>query len=170
MFIISMGAGRIARTIGSKAAVAVGSVFSSLGYVALAFFHAVPWQIYLENAVLGIGMGFAFSAIAYLIVESVDPSQTAVASGMNVNIRTIGGALGSAIVASIVASDVSSSGLPRESAFTASFIFLALISMLSLIAALLIPRRTQHDRGVDQQAHEIHAETAVITGASLADS
>ncbi len=170
MFVVSMGAGRIARTIGSKNAVVIGSVFSALGYFALAFFHSAAWQIYLENAVLGIGMGFAFSAIAFLIVESVDPSQTAVASGMNVNIRTIGGALGSAIVASIVTSDLSANGIPRESAFVASFLFLAVVSILSLAAAIMIPKRTQHDRDVDRQPHEIHAEAAVITGATLADS
>ena len=48
----------------------------------------------VSTAVLGIGFGLAFAAMANLIVAAVPPEQTGVASGMNANIRTIGGSIG----------------------------------------------------------------------------
>ena len=41
-----------------------------------------------------------------LVVAAVPSSQTGVASGMNANIRTIGGSIGSAVMASIVISQL----------------------------------------------------------------
>ena len=55
---------------------------------------------------LGVGIALGFASMANLIIEAVPPSQTGVATGMNANIRSIGGALGSAIATSIVVSDV----------------------------------------------------------------
>lgn len=41
--------------------------------------------------VYGIGLGLAYAALTSVIVQSVPPSQTGTAIGMNANIRTIGG-------------------------------------------------------------------------------
>ena len=72
-----------------------------------------PWEIYVASALLGIGIGFAFAALANLIVEAVRPDQTGVASGMNTIVRTIGGAIGAEVAASILAANVvASSGYP----------------------------------------------------------
>ena len=49
--------------------------------------------------------------MANLIVAAVPPAQTGVASGMNANIRTIGGSLGAAFMASIVTAGVRPGGL-----------------------------------------------------------
>ena len=48
-----------------------------------------------------------------LIVDAVPQSQTGVASGMNANIRTVGGALGSAVLASVVTAGTGPDG-PRR--------------------------------------------------------
>ncbi|MGN6679642.1 MAG: hypothetical protein ACTHKL_17910 [Streptosporangiaceae bacterium] len=47
----------------------------------------------LSSAVLGVGIGRAFSALGNLIVQAVPASQTGIASGMNTVLRTLGGAL-----------------------------------------------------------------------------
>ncbi len=104
MFVVGMLSGRIAAAIGSKSAVVIGSVFSCGGYLILAFAHSHPWEIYTSSALLGVGIGLAFAAMSNLIVQAVPPSQTGVASGMNANIRTIGGAIGAGIMSSIVTS------------------------------------------------------------------
>ena len=46
----------------------------------------------------------AFAAMSNLVVQGVPPEQTGVASGMNANIRTIGGSIGAAVMSSIVTS------------------------------------------------------------------
>jgi hypothetical protein len=45
----------------------------------------------------GAGLGLAFARMSNIIVASVQPYQTGVASGMNTNIRTIGGSIGTAV-------------------------------------------------------------------------
>ena len=70
---------------------------------------------------MGVGFGLVFSAMSTLIVAAVPPSQTGVASGMNANIRTIGGSIGAAVMASIVTSQLGPSGLPQESGYTTGF-------------------------------------------------
>jgi hypothetical protein len=67
----------------------------------------------------------ALSAMSALVVAAVPPSQTGVASGMNANIRTIGGSIGAAAMASIVASHLTSSGLPKQAGYTTGFAAMA---------------------------------------------
>ena len=112
MFFFGLVSGRVAAAIGSKAAVIIGSIVSGVAYLILAFAHAQAWEIYTASALLGVGLGLAFSAMSNLIVQAVPPAQTGVASGMNANIRTIGGAFGAAVMSSIVTSQLLAERLP----------------------------------------------------------
>ena len=105
----------------------------------LAFAHAQDWEIYLSNAMMGVGFGLAFAAMSALVVAAVPASQTGVASGMNANIRTIGGSIGAAVMASIVTSQLGPSGLPKESGYTVGFAVMAGALVLAALAGLLIP-------------------------------
>ena len=102
---------------------------------------------------MGIGFGLAFSAMSALIVAAVPPSQTGVASGMNANIRTIGGSIGSAVMASIVTSQLAPSGLPKESGYTTGFAVMAGGLVLAALAGLLIPRRGACGRRPGEPEH-----------------
>src|SRR6266700_3190209 len=104
MFAVGMFAGRLAARLGGKVLVIAGCLIGAGAMAILAFAHHQQWQIYVSNAIMGVGFGLAFSAMSALIVVAVPPSQTGVASGMNANIRTIGGSIGSAAMASIVTS------------------------------------------------------------------
>lgn len=66
-------------------------------------------------------------------------NQTGVAAGMNANIRTIGGAVGAAVVSSILGSHPGRFGVPTEAGYRVAFLTLAGAGLLSLIACLLIP-------------------------------
>ena len=48
-----------------------------------------------------------------LVVDAVPQSQTGVASGMNTNIRTVGGAIGAAVVATVVTAGSDPTASPR---------------------------------------------------------
>ncbi len=139
MFITGTFAGRLAARLGGKVLVVAGCLISALSMAILAFAHAHEWQIYLSNAIQGIGFGLAFAAMSALIVAAVPPSQTGVASGMNANIRTIGGSIGTAVMASIVTSQLQASGLPKEVGYTAGFGVMAVMLILAALAGLLIP-------------------------------
>jgi len=130
----------------------------------LAFAHQHQWQIYVSTALMGIGFGLAFSAMSALIVAAVPPSQTGVASGMNANIRTIGGSIGSAIMASIVTSQLAASGLPKDVGYTAGFAVLACGLLLAALAGLLMPDVRQPRRAADQLEHP---EAAMVAGGTV---
>jgi EmrB/QacA subfamily drug resistance transporter len=167
MFVFGLLSGRIAAKFGSKLAVIVGSMFSCLAYVLLAVAHEHAWEIYLVSMLLGIGLGLAFSAMSNLIVQAVPPSQTGVASGMNANIRTIGGAIGAAVMASIVTSTLLKSHLPAQSGYTRGFVFLAIVTLAAVVAAIFIPSapRLKPDEAVPMS----HAELAMIPGGTLTE-
>ena len=169
MFICGLLSGRLAATIGSKAAVIIGAVASTGGYLLLAFAHQYPWQIYLASTLLGIGLGLAFSAMSNLIVQAVPMAQTGVASGMNANIRTIGGAIGAAIMSSIVASQILADGYPAESDYTAGFCFLAIMTVVAVIAACFIPGSPADESDPDLTHHLEHAELAMVPGGTIAE-
>jgi MFS family permease len=90
--------------------------------------------------VMGIGIGFAFSSMANLIVESVPAHQTGVATGMNTIVRSIGGAIGSQVSAGIVTATLAANGQPTENGFTIAFAAAAIALGLGFVVALLVPR------------------------------
>ena len=71
----------------------------------LAAWHDRPWQILAAMPVLGVGVGFAFAAMATLITEAVRPTETGVATGMNTVMRTVGGVIGGQMGAALLAAE-----------------------------------------------------------------
>jgi len=139
MSVVGAISGPLGDRIGHKMVLFIGAVASAIAYLLLAFAHHRSWEIYLESTIIGVAFGFGFSAMSTLIVQSVPPAQTGAASGMNANIRSIGGAVGSAVMAVIVTAVVGAHGLPRESGYTRGFLFLGLASLLAAATALFIP-------------------------------
>src|SRR5487761_2326520 len=158
MFICGMLTGRLAAKFGSKLMVFVGAALSTVGYAILAFAHSDRWEVYLASGLMGVAFGVAFSAMSNLIVVAVPPEQTGVATGMNANIRTIGGSIGAAVTGTIVTAGASAGGLPTESGFTHAFAVLAGFGLLAAIAVPLIP--SAH-RGKETVADQAHAELAL---------
>jgi EmrB/QacA subfamily drug resistance transporter len=170
MFVGGLYTGKLAAGIGSKAAVVMGSIAATGSYFMLAFAHSQPWEIYVSSTLLGIGLGLAYSAMSSLIVEAVPASQTGVASGMNANIRTIGGAIGASVMASIVTAKLLHSGLPTESGYTTGFAFLGIVSVVATIAAVLIPRPSVSEAPATHDHHLDHAELAILAEGTLTDA
>jgi hypothetical protein len=95
----------------------------------------------------------------------VPASQTGVASGMNANIRTIGGSIGAAAMASILTSGQLAGGLPKESGYTIGFAVLAGLLVLAAVAGSLIPsRRSGRD---PRQVDMAHAELALVAAGTV---
>jgi EmrB/QacA subfamily drug resistance transporter len=139
MSLLGTMAGRVARRYGSKRALIVGTAVTALAFAWLAVFHAHPFDMLISAALLGIGIGLAFSALGNLVVQAVPPHQTGVATGMNTVMRTLGGALGGQIVATLLANNVSRSGLPTVDAFIQSFVLQAAFLVVAVGAGVLVP-------------------------------
>ncbi|MCW3012755.1 MAG: transporter [Solirubrobacterales bacterium] len=133
--------GRMGGRLGARVPLAIGCAIAGVALALLAALHASPAITLLWSAVLGIGIGFAFSAMPNLIIEAVDRHETGEATGVNTIARNVGASLGSAVGGAILASDVLSSGFPTEAAFTAALGISAAGSLVAMLAALSIPAR-----------------------------
>lgn len=138
-FVCGLLAAPLARLIGAKSVVVAGSALAAVGIGTFVMFHETSWQILMVNTLAGLGTGIVFSSLGPLIIAAVPPEQTGVASGMNANIRTIGGAIGSAVTATIVTSSVDAAGLPFESGYLHAFTVIAVVALASGLAGLSIP-------------------------------
>ncbi|HEY3904735.1 MAG TPA: MFS transporter [Streptosporangiaceae bacterium] len=166
MMAVGMFTGRLTKKLGGKVLVISGCLVGCAAMLILAFAHSEQWEIYFSNALMGVGFGLAFSAMSALIVAAVPPSQTGVASGMNANIRTIGGSIGSAVMASIVTSQLAPTGLPKESGYTTGFAVMAAGLLLAGLAGLLIPAAAAR-RSAGASAEPEHAEMAMVAGGTV---
>jgi MFS family permease len=134
--------GRIGARYGSRLVLALGAFSAFLSYTWLAFAHDARIDIYVAGALLGLGIGFAFAAMANLIVEAVPVEVTGVASAINAIMRSIGGAVGAQLAAAIVsASFVAGGRYPAESGFTGAFAMSAVASLAALAVCFAIPSR-----------------------------
>jgi EmrB/QacA subfamily drug resistance transporter len=168
MFLFGASSGRLANRYGAKAVLVAGSTISIPAFVILAFAHSEIWEMLVAMVLLGGGFGLAFAAMANLIVDAVPSHQTGVASGMNANIRTIGGSIGAAVMASIVTSSAQPSGLPKESGYTAGFAMLTVALALAALAGLLIPAtRKARDAHQEEQASMAHGELAIVAAGTV---
>ncbi|CCK25901.1 major facilitator superfamily transporter [Streptomyces davaonensis JCM 4913] len=139
MFLSGVLGGRLQPVVGAKALLTAGAALGALACGFLALWHDERWQVAVVAGVFGLGIGLAFASMANLIVGSVPPEQTGAATGMNANIRTIGGSIGAAVTSVLVTSSLQPSGLPYESGYTHGFTLLAVLCLAAALAALLVP-------------------------------
>ena len=126
-------AGALGRRYGSKWPLAIGMLVVSIAALLFATMHDDPGTILLASALLGLGVGAAFAAMAGLIADNVDPREMGVAAGMNTVVRMIGGVIGGQVGAALLtARTIGDSSVPAESAFTITF---ALSAVTALVAA-----------------------------------
>ncbi len=169
MFFVGLYAGRWANRVGGKVLVIAGCLIGVVSMAILAFAHGATWELYIALAIMGTGFGLVFSSMSTLIVNAVPPAQTGVASGMNANIRTIGGSVGAAVMASIVTSSLDRDGLPKEAGYTIGFAMLAGALIVAAVAALFIPTSRVGAGGAVAGSDEepAHAELAVVAGGTV---
>jgi MFS family permease len=135
-------AGRLGAKFGSKVPLVAGAALDVLGFTILALATAPVW-IYLASGITGVGAGFAFAAMANLIVGAVRHDQTAVASGMNTIVRTIGSAIGAELAASVLSANLLASGYPDRHGYTVVFALDAVILAAGVAVSLLVPGRAR---------------------------
>jgi MFS family permease len=143
-------AGLIGRRIGSKWPLTAGLVFVAAAAASLALLHDEPWEILAAMAVLGVGVGFAFAAMATLITEAVRPSETGVATGMNTVMRTVGGVIGGQVGAALLAAHTvrGTNGVPSVIGFQIAFAISAVMALVGSALALFVtpPRFRRRER------------------------
>jgi EmrB/QacA subfamily drug resistance transporter len=136
MLLVGPLSGRLARSLGAKVPLVAGCLLTAASYTFVAAAHDARWEIYVCTSLMGAGIGFAFGAMANLIVAAVRAEETGVATGMNTIVRTIGGSLGSQISASVVAAST-------DSAYTTAFAIAAAAVTVSFLVSFTVPGRAR---------------------------
>jgi EmrB/QacA subfamily drug resistance transporter len=141
-FVAGPIAGRLGQRYGSRMPLILGLLLAAAGLAGLAIAHAQPWQISVWMAGIGVGVPFAFAAMAKLIVDAVRASETGIATGMNTVMRTVGSVIGGQVGAAIVSGDtIGRTNVPAESAYVAAFWASAAVALVGAGAARAIPER-----------------------------
>ena len=90
--------------LGTRGSVALGLalVAAALGVLSTATTGTPFWQLTLELAVAGAGMGLVMAPASLTTISAMPPERAAMASSINSVVRELGGVLGIAVVGSTV--------------------------------------------------------------------
>ena len=134
---------------GSRLPLILGAAISAAAFAWLALEHAHEWNFLVGTAIMGLGIGFAFAAMANCVVEAVDATETGIATAMNTIMRTIGGSIGAQAAAAIVTGSlIAGTSFPKESGYTEAFA----ISAIVLAAAAAVGRAIPHRPAAEERA------------------
>jgi len=151
MLLASPVSGHLANRLGGRVPLALGAGATVVGFTWLTFWHGAPHDIYAGSVLMGFGLGLGFPAMASMIVASVPPGQTGVATGMNSLFRLIGGAVGAQAAATMVAATLSPDGVPSEGSFELGFGLSAIALLVTLLTTFAMPG-TSRDRSRSRRA------------------
>jgi MFS family permease len=144
MLAVGLSTGMISRWIGAKRMLVIGALLSAIAFAVLTVDHSEPLEFYLDAVILGAGIGFSYAAMSNVIVAAVPQSQTGAATGVNINARTFGMALGSSVVVSILDSNVSPGSVPPEGRYVVAFGVCLVVLVVAFVATLAIPAPLRH--------------------------
>lgn len=135
--------GPLERWLGFRTQIVIAATVMAGSSLSLAFVHGSLLAVAAASGVFGIGLGLIYAAITSVVVQSVPATQTGIASGMNANLRTVGSAIGAAVMTALVTGTIGAGGLPAESGYTEGFAtagVLAFGAAVVTVAATLVMR------------------------------
>src|SRR5205085_2506526 len=142
-------AGLVGRRIGFKWPLAAGMLLAGASAGSFSLWHDHPWQILAAMPFLGIGVGFAFAAMATLITASVRATETGIATGMNTVMRTVGGVIGGQVGAALLtAYTIRNTSHPSVTGFEIAFAASAVAALVGAVVAVFVtpPRLRRRER------------------------
>ncbi|MFN8225018.1 MAG: MFS transporter [Gaiellales bacterium] len=134
--------GPICKRLGAKWSLAGGALMGFAGFVLLLADRSETWELAVASGVTGFGVGLAFSALPNLVVEGVAHTETAVATGVNLIMRNIGGLIGTQVALTLVAGTAAADGTASESGYEVAFAVSAVALAVTLAAAVAAPGRS----------------------------
>ncbi len=125
-------------------------ILTGLGCVTVGFFGLVTvgpgtpfWRMYLDLGVMGVGMGMTMLSLLLAVQGSVPRTQLGVATSLGAFARSIGGAVGVAVMGALVASALPASGVATPATLATglhrAFVLGATVSVLALLSGFFIP-------------------------------
>ena len=147
MFFTSPVAARLSNARGPRISLILGGSIVAVTFALAIFLTDQIWHVILISTLVGLGVGFAYAAMPTLIMRAVPPSETAAANGLNSVMRTLGSTVSATIVGVILSTQVTVAdgiGIPTTEAFQLTFAIGAIVSVVGVVFAILIPRRERN--------------------------
>jgi EmrB/QacA subfamily drug resistance transporter len=141
---MSIVTGRMLPRVGFRPFILGGLTCVTVGFVGLAMVHGgTPmWRMYLDLGLMGIGMGMTMLSLLLAIQSAVVREQLGVATSLGQFTRSIGGAIGVAVMGAVItASMPAGNSTPAALALGLhrAFVLGAVISVVALVSAFLVP-------------------------------
>jgi EmrB/QacA subfamily drug resistance transporter len=144
MFLVSPLAARLSNARGPRTSLILGGFVIAVAFTLSVFLMPEVWHVVLVSTLVGLGTGFAYSAMPTLIMHSVPPTETAAANGLNSVMRTLGSTISASLIGVILSSSfVLSHGIeiPTREAFQLVFALGAGVALAGTVLAAFLPRR-----------------------------
>jgi EmrB/QacA subfamily drug resistance transporter len=159
MLVFGPLSGLLERHYGPKLPLVIGALSVTAAFAVPALGHGSLWQVVASGLLTGAGIGLAFAAMSNAIIESVPATHTGEATSVNSIVRTVGGSVGTAVIAAVLASNTTAQGVPTDHAFTLGFWVCTGVAGLSFLAALALPAaRRRHDDAVVHGVEDLPPE------------
>ena len=128
---------------GARVVGMAGGVAGVLGFLLLATLHTTRWEVIAAYILANAYISLAYGALPILVVDEVDAQDTAVATGMNAIARTVGSAIGAALVAVLL-----NPAMKTSNGFIAEHEYIVLFALgaCSAIGTVLLLRATARPR------------------------
>ena len=127
---------------GPRLPLVLGGAFAAAGLGLLVFAHSSQWHVVVASGVMGVGVGMAYAAMPAYINASVPVQQSGIANGMNAVLRTVGGAVGTAVMGAVLTAHMKPVApgvkLPTVDAYTHGFVIAAAMGLAAAVVPFLV--------------------------------
>lgn len=143
-----IGARMIGR-LGPKTPMALGGLLAGLALLYLGLRHGSEGDVYAASGVMGLGIGLAYAAMPAYINGAVPPEQAGIANSVNAVLRTVGGAVGTAVAGVILSSKsvsaallahtpLAGTALPAGDAYRTAFYVCGVLGLAAAVVPFLV--------------------------------
>lgn len=142
--LMSIVTGRLLPRVGFRPFIVGGLSCVTIGFIGLAMVGPTTpmWRMHVDLGLMGIGMGMTMLSLLLAVQSAVAREQLGVATSLGQFTRSIGGAIGVAVMGAIVSGSMPLTG-PSPAALAAglhrAFVAGAIVSVVALASALLVP-------------------------------
>ncbi len=131
----------MARVRGRRLPLAGGGLVAALGpLVLLVGDRSVPVLV-AAMLLSAVGAGATFGTMPGLIVDAVEPRETGSATSVNILLRAVGGAIGSAATGALVGAAPTVAGFPAQDGIDQALLACVAACLVSVAVAARVPER-----------------------------
>ena len=141
---MSIITGRLLPRIGFRPFILSGLTCVTIGFLGLANVHQQTpmWRMHLDLGLMGVGMGMTMLSMLLAVQSAVPRERLGVATSLGQFTRSIGGAVGVAVMGALVTAALPATGsspAALASGLHRAFVLGSVVSVIALASALLVP-------------------------------